>query len=246
MGREYAFFCGSLFKWTFILSFRAYNPKDNTDFVNLLNEVMDVMCQVLKLDNDVIAKTQVGLPQLLPRSLIPSQMTLFQYVIVEHLPEMFQPLSDLLSISDICSYIFFVLSAIPRKPTQSKSSMNRLKLSCLKQILQLPKLTAPEPRSLLLPLCISQLKVHMVHQQEINLCTTILGNLLIAIHADKQEGLDVTESIQVILVALLDVTIQTVSALEGFNPRRVSPHLSIPNLVPAVLYFPTTYMEIQS
>lgn len=49
------------------------------------------------------------------------------------------------------------------------------------------KVPSPEARGLLLPLCICQLKIHLVFQQELTLCAKILGSMLVAIHADKEQ-----------------------------------------------------------
>ena len=45
-----------------------------------------------------------------------------------------------------------------------------------------------ECRTMLLPLCLAQLKHHMVQRQELMLCGKILGELLKELHANRDEG----------------------------------------------------------
>ena len=55
-----------------------------------------------------------------------------------------------------------------------------------------------ESKTILLPLCMGQLKRHFIRKQEMTLCVAILGDILTSLHGDKVKVTMVTPTITMV------------------------------------------------
>ena len=62
-----------------------------------------------------------------------------QYMLLQHIPEMINHLSDLVPVLELSQTFCRIIGAVPKKRSSSTSQLNATKLTCIKQVLALPK-----------------------------------------------------------------------------------------------------------
>ncbi|KAK2163113.1 hypothetical protein LSH36_85g03072 [Paralvinella palmiformis] len=173
---------------------QAFSANDDTQFTELLKDVFDNMGQVLSLESDVVIITQSVLLDLLPKSLI-------QFARIHPKPELSQALCK-------------IINRMPRA-MDGTSMLYGVKLRCLIEIVNSPFFDCEESKVILLPLCMGQLKRHLIHKQEMSLCATMLGDILSILHEDISMKIPTDSNIQTVTSSLLEVVITTTLDMYG-------------------------------
>ncbi|KAK2187560.1 hypothetical protein NP493_162g07017 [Ridgeia piscesae] len=185
-----------------LLNIRATGNRNKDEFRRLLDDVFLEIRQVLSLHFDII--------------------TVSQGILLAKIPSMLSHLLKLVDGPQLSHTFCTWMNCLPR---DLPDSLRPIKLQCIRDVVNSPMFSCKESRKIILPMCMAQLKRHLVVKQETILCSNILGDILVYIHSGTRlQNEPPSESdVHVILSAMLDVVIQVILTIDRILP--VTGHL---------------------
>uniref|UniRef100_T1IUW7 Dedicator of cytokinesis protein 3 n=1 Tax=Strigamia maritima TaxID=126957 RepID=T1IUW7_STRMM len=172
---------------------RATGGQNKDSFRSDMDQLFTSFKKMLSLSNNAILHTQVAL--------------------LVSLSSSYDQLLLILPIKDVAEVIDSLLDSLP---ADCPPQLLQAKLHCVKETIHSKLFDEYDSRILLLQMCASHIKFHLSHRQEVKMCAEILGEILIHLYkagkALKEGKIHncVHHEVQIIVVTILDVLIQTV------------------------------------
>ncbi|GAB1608686.1 dedicator of cytokinesis protein 4 isoform X7 [Argonauta hians] len=176
-----------------LLCNRAYTVETTDDFPNLIYLVFEKMAYLVSLNQDNLSSCQI--------------------LLLSNIPNIYPSLLKQLTKQDVTIYIVNIINFMPKDLSESLFSK---KLEFLHETLKSELITDRDSRVMLLPLCMSQIKLCYSQKQLSSLATTILGDILSFLHTLKLKNTEnIFEEIFIVITEIFEIILNTIDVYDS-------------------------------
>ncbi|XP_033744691.1 dedicator of cytokinesis protein 4-like isoform X3 [Pecten maximus] len=148
-----------------------------------------------------------------------------QMALLSNLHCVYRPLRTVLTLREMAELIVMVITRMP-KSKELPEDVQRNKLEFIQETVNSELFQADESRSIILPLCLSQIKYCMIEKFMLPQVTSILGDILNNVFQMKQKRC-MQQDMKTMVLSVFEVILQTVLALTEKSVLSLH-HQSIP------------------
>uniref|UniRef100_K7EAY3 Dedicator of cytokinesis 4 n=1 Tax=Ornithorhynchus anatinus TaxID=9258 RepID=K7EAY3_ORNAN len=131
-----------------------------------------------------------------------------QAVFLSSFPAVYSELLKLFDVREVANLVHDTLGSLPTI-MHVDDSLQAVKLQCIGKTVESQLYTNPDSRSILLPVVLHHLHMHLQEQKDLVICARILSNIFCLIKKNSSEK-SVLEEIDVIVHSLLDILLRTI------------------------------------
>uniref|UniRef100_A0A8C9YVA3 Dedicator of cytokinesis 3 n=1 Tax=Sander lucioperca TaxID=283035 RepID=A0A8C9YVA3_SANLU len=127
-----------------------------------------------------------------------------QAALLNSFPDIFDELLQMFTVQEVAEYVRGTLGSMP-STVDIGQSMDVVKLQSIARTVESRLFFFPESRSILLPVVLHHIHLHLRQQRELLICSGILGSIFSIIKASSMES-SVQEEVEMMVESLLDCT----------------------------------------
>ncbi|TKS77735.1 Dedicator of cytokinesis protein 3 [Collichthys lucidus] len=126
-------------------------------------------------------------------------------------PDIFDELLQMFTVQEVAEYVRGTLGSMP-STVDIGQSMDVVKLQSIARTVESRLFFFPESRSILLPVVLHHIHLHLRQQRELLICSGILSSIFSIIKTSSMES-SVQEEVEMMVESLLDVLLQTLLSI---------------------------------
>uniref|UniRef100_A0A3Q2XU00 Dedicator of cytokinesis 3 n=1 Tax=Hippocampus comes TaxID=109280 RepID=A0A3Q2XU00_HIPCM len=134
-----------------------------------------------------------------------------QAALLNSFPDIFDELLQMFTVQEVAEYVRGTLGSMP-STVDIGQSMDVVKLQSIARTVESRLFFFPESRSILLPVVLHHIHLHLRQQRELLICSGILGSIFSIIKSSSMES-SVQEEVEMMVESLLDVLLQTLLSI---------------------------------
>uniref|UniRef100_A0A3Q1HX29 Uncharacterized protein n=1 Tax=Anabas testudineus TaxID=64144 RepID=A0A3Q1HX29_ANATE len=134
-----------------------------------------------------------------------------QATLLNSFPDIFDELLQMFTVQEVAEYVRGTLGSMP-STVDIGQSMDVVKLQSIARTVESRLFFFPESRSILLPVVLHHIHLHLRQQRELLICSGILGSIFAIIKTSSMES-SVQEEVEMMVESLLDVLLQTLLSI---------------------------------
>uniref|UniRef100_A0AAX7UKP0 Dedicator of cytokinesis 3 n=1 Tax=Astatotilapia calliptera TaxID=8154 RepID=A0AAX7UKP0_ASTCA len=134
-----------------------------------------------------------------------------QAALLNSFPDIFDELLQMFTVQEVAEYVRGTLGSMP-STVDIGQSMDVVKLQSIARTVESRLFFFPESRSILLPVVLHHIHLHLRQQRELLICSGILGSIFSIIKTSSMES-SVQEEVEMMVESLLDVLLQTLLSI---------------------------------
>uniref|UniRef100_A0A665TKP1 Dedicator of cytokinesis 3 n=1 Tax=Echeneis naucrates TaxID=173247 RepID=A0A665TKP1_ECHNA len=134
-----------------------------------------------------------------------------QAALLNSFPDIFDELLQMFTVQEVAEYVRGTLGSMP-STVDIGQSMDVVKLQSIARTVESRLFFFPESRSILLPVVLHHIHLHLRQQRELLICSGILGSIFAIIKTSSMES-SVQEEVEMMVESLLDVLLQTLLSI---------------------------------
>ncbi|KAM6977028.1 dedicator of cytokinesis protein 3-like isoform 1-T1 [Aplochiton taeniatus] len=134
-----------------------------------------------------------------------------QAALLNSFPDIFDELLQMFTVQEVAEYVRGTLGSMP-STVDIGQSMDVVKLQSIARTVESRLFFFPESRSILLPVVLHHIHLHLRQQRELLICSGILGSIFSIIKTSDAES-SVQEEVEMMVESLLDVLLQTLLSI---------------------------------
>ncbi|XP_035392220.1 dedicator of cytokinesis protein 3-like isoform X4 [Electrophorus electricus] len=135
-----------------------------------------------------------------------------QAALLNSFPDIFDELLQMFTVQEVAELVRGTLASMPGT-VDIGQSMDVVKLQSIARTVDSRLFYFPESRSILLPVVLHHIHLHLRQQRELLLCAGILGSIFSILNTSAQESSCVQEEVEMMVESLLDVLLQTLLSI---------------------------------
>uniref|UniRef100_A0A674A531 Dedicator of cytokinesis 3 n=1 Tax=Salmo trutta TaxID=8032 RepID=A0A674A531_SALTR len=134
-----------------------------------------------------------------------------QAALLNSFPDIFDELLQMFTVQEVAEYVRGTLGSMP-STVDIGQSMDVVKLQSIARTVESRLFFFPESRSILLPVVLHHIHLHLRQQRELLICSGILTSIFSIINTSAMES-SVQEEVEMMVESLLDVLLQTLLSI---------------------------------
>uniref|UniRef100_A0A8C5DA76 Dedicator of cytokinesis protein 3-like n=1 Tax=Gouania willdenowi TaxID=441366 RepID=A0A8C5DA76_GOUWI len=134
-----------------------------------------------------------------------------QAALLNSFPDIFDELLQMFTVQEVAEYVRGTLGSMP-STVDIGQSMDVVKLQSIARTVESRLFFFPESRSILLPVVLHHIHLHLRQQRELLICSGILSSIFSIIKTSSMES-SVQEEVEMMVESLLDVLLQTLLSI---------------------------------
>uniref|UniRef100_A0A8C5C3S4 Dedicator of cytokinesis 3 n=1 Tax=Gadus morhua TaxID=8049 RepID=A0A8C5C3S4_GADMO len=134
-----------------------------------------------------------------------------QAALLNSFPDIFDELLQMFTVQEVAEYVRGTLGSMP-STVDIGQSMDVVKLQSIARTVESRLFYFPESRSILLPVVLHHIHLHLRQQRELLICSGILASIFSIIKTSAMES-SVQEEVEMMVESLLDVLLQTLLSI---------------------------------
>uniref|UniRef100_A0A4W5MY44 Dedicator of cytokinesis 3 n=1 Tax=Hucho hucho TaxID=62062 RepID=A0A4W5MY44_9TELE len=134
-----------------------------------------------------------------------------QAALLNSFPDIFDELLQMFTVQEVAEYVRGTLGSMP-STVDIGQSMDVVKLQSIARTVESRLFFFPESRSILLPVVLHHIHLHLRQQRELLICSGILTSIFSIIKTSSMES-SVQEEVEMMVESLLDVLLQTLLSI---------------------------------
>uniref|UniRef100_A0A8C7XIS9 Dedicator of cytokinesis 3 n=1 Tax=Oryzias sinensis TaxID=183150 RepID=A0A8C7XIS9_9TELE len=134
-----------------------------------------------------------------------------QVTLLNSFPDIFDELLQMFTVQEVAEYVRGTLGSMP-STVDIGQSMDVVKLQSIARTVESRLFFFPESRSILLPVVLHHIHLHLRQQRELLICSGILSSIFSIIKTSSMES-SVQEEVEMMVESLLDVLLQTLLSI---------------------------------
>ncbi|XP_060738039.1 dedicator of cytokinesis protein 3-like [Tachysurus vachellii] len=135
-----------------------------------------------------------------------------QATLLTSFPDIFDELLQMFTVQEVAELVRGTLASMP-STVDIGQSMDVVKLQSISRTVDSRLFYFPESRSILLPVVLHHIHLHLRQQRELLLCAKILSSIFSILNTSAQESLCVQDEVEMMVESLLDVLLQTLLSI---------------------------------
>ncbi|XP_062855261.1 dedicator of cytokinesis protein 3-like [Trichomycterus rosablanca] len=135
-----------------------------------------------------------------------------QAALLTSFPDVFDELLQMFTVQEVAELVRGTLASLP-STADIGQSMDVVKLQSILRTVDSRLFYFPESRSILLPVVLHHIHLHLRQQQELILCASILSSIFSILNTNAQESFCVQDEVEMMVESLLDVLLQTLLSI---------------------------------
>uniref|UniRef100_A0A3B4ENV6 Dedicator of cytokinesis 3 n=1 Tax=Pygocentrus nattereri TaxID=42514 RepID=A0A3B4ENV6_PYGNA len=135
-----------------------------------------------------------------------------QAALLNSFPDIFDELLQMFTVQEVAELVRGTLASMPGT-VDIGQSMDVVKLQSISRTVDSRLFYFPESRSILLPVVLHHIHLHLRQQRELLLCAGILSSIFSILNTSAQESSCVQEEVEMMVESLLDVLLQTLLSI---------------------------------
>ncbi|XP_030639791.1 dedicator of cytokinesis protein 3-like [Chanos chanos] len=135
-----------------------------------------------------------------------------QAALLNSFPDIFDELLQMFTVQEVAELVRGTLASMP-STVDIGQSMDVVKLQSISRTVDSRLFYFPESRSILLPVVLHHIHLHLRQQRELLLCAGILSSIFSILNSGAQESSCVQEEVEMMVESLLDVLLQTLLSI---------------------------------
>uniref|UniRef100_A0A8D3BXZ6 Dedicator of cytokinesis 3 n=1 Tax=Scophthalmus maximus TaxID=52904 RepID=A0A8D3BXZ6_SCOMX len=139
-----------------------------------------------------------------------------QAALLNSFPDIFDELLQMFTVQEVAEYVRGTLGSMP-STVDIGQSMDVVKLQSIARTVESRLFFFPESRSILLPVVLHHIHLHLRQQRELLICSGILSSIFSIIKTSSMDS-SVQEEVEMMVESLLDVLLQTLLSITFPNP----------------------------
>uniref|UniRef100_A0A3B4Z574 Dedicator of cytokinesis protein 3-like n=1 Tax=Stegastes partitus TaxID=144197 RepID=A0A3B4Z574_9TELE len=133
-----------------------------------------------------------------------------QAALLNSFPDIFDELLQMFTVQEVAEYVRGTLGSMP-STVDIGQSMDVVKLQSIARTVESRLFFFPESRSILLPVVLHHIHLHLRQQRELLICSGILGSIFSIIKTSSMSS--VQDEVEMMVESLLDVLLQTLLSI---------------------------------